>query len=168
VENGPEKFSGTLSALRPLLLPVPIRVSLAGDHRGVSLRPIILDFCEKSGFPVIDHGTSKKNSVDYPLYAHKVVADLLACRADFGVLVCWTGIGMCMAANRFHGVRAALACSGEMAEISRRHSHANVLCIGSRWQDVGVVAEILRSFFLTAPEPGRHRRRIEQLEKGVD
>jgi ribose 5-phosphate isomerase B len=144
-------------------------VSFAMDHRGICLRPILLDFFQRNGLSAIDRGTRNGNPVDYPLYAQMVARDIVQKRASFAVLVCATGIGMAMAANRFRGVRAAVAVSAEMAELSRRHGHANVLCLGTRWQADGEVYEILDSFFSSPAEGGRHARRVRLLDaEGVD
>jgi ribose 5-phosphate isomerase B len=134
------------------------------DHRGVCLRQTILNFLCENGIQFLDRGPENDDPVDYPLYAHRVVQDIRGGAADFGVLVCGTGTGMAMAANRFRGIRAAVATSTEMAEFSRRHGHANVLCIGSRWQEPNEVLAILCRFFSTPAEGGRHARRVGLLD----
>ena len=139
-------------------------VSFAMDHRGVCLRPTIINFLRDRGIRFFDRGTESDVPVDYPLYARRVVRDLLSGAADFGILACGTGIGMSMAANRFRGIRAAVATNVEMAEFSRRHGHANVLCMGSRWQAPGEVLPILAAFFSTLAEGGRHARRVGLLD----
>ncbi|MDR0340581.1 MAG: ribose 5-phosphate isomerase B [Puniceicoccales bacterium] len=143
-------------------------VSFAMDHRGVCLRSTLLDFLRRKGMGFIDRGTEKKEPVDYPIYARPVVRDILEKNADFGVLICGTGIGMSMAANRFCGIRAVTAINGEMAEFSRRHGHANVLCLGSQWVGASAAVAILEVFFSTPFEGGRHVRRIELLDEGHD
>jgi ribose 5-phosphate isomerase B len=139
-------------------------VSFAMDHRGICLRPTILKFFMENNMSVIDRGTENENPVDYPIYARRVALDIVEGTANFGVLVCGTGTGMAMAANRFRGIRAAVATGIEMAEFSRRHGHANVLCIGSRWQAPNETLAILHSFFSTPAENGRHARRVGLLD----
>lgn len=136
------------------------------DHRGVCLRPALMDFLRRKGLGYVDRGTGKEEPVDYPIYARLVVHDILEKNADFGVLICATGIGMAMAANRFCGIRAVTAINDEMAEFSRRHGHANVLCLGSQWVSAKAAAAILEVFLSTPFEGGRHARRIKLLDEG--
>jgi RpiB/LacA/LacB family sugar-phosphate isomerase len=135
------------------------------DHRGVCFRPVLIDFFRRNDIDYIDHGTGREEPVDYPVYVRPVVRDILEKNADCGVLVCGTGTGMAMAANRFCGIRAAVAVNEKMAELSRRHGHANVLCLGSRWVSGEGAVAILEVFFSTKFEGGRHARRIALLDK---
>ncbi|MEY2999945.1 MAG: hypothetical protein RL648_159, partial [Verrucomicrobiota bacterium] len=108
-----------------------MNISLGCDHGALSLRQPVLDFLALQGHEVIDHGTFTADSVDYPDYARLVCEDLLNGSADFGILICTTGIGMSMAANKWPGIRAALVHHEDEAELTRRHNHANVLCLGA-------------------------------------
>jgi ribose 5-phosphate isomerase B len=141
-----------------------VKISLANDHRGFLIRSPVLEFCREWQFTVCDHGTFSGERVDYPLFAKKVAADLRAGRADFGILLCCTGTGMAMAANRFPGVRAVVGINEKMVALSRRHNHANVLCMGECWQGAGAVMGLLETFFGTGEEAEYHGRRVAQMD----
>ena len=111
-----------------------------------------------------DLGPTDDAPVDYPSFAHRLAAEILSGRADRGVLICGTGIGMSMAANRHAGIRAAVCHDAYTAEMARRHNDANVLCMGGRVVGAGVAAQIVEVFLGTAFEGGRHRRRVGLIE----
>lgn len=145
-------------------------VLLASDHGGLTLKNVLVAVAQAAGFRVEDLGPSCADSCDYPAYAHKLTDRLVEAGADgqngqlLGVLVCGTGLGMSMAANRVPGIRAAVCTCDYMARMARAHNNANVLCLGERVVGQGLAADIVRAF-LTAPfEGGRHLRRIEQFE----
>lgn len=142
-----------------------MRVAIGSDHRGRRYKDEIKAHLERLGHTVADMGTDQEGSVDYPDYARKVARSVSTGENDRGVLVCSTGIGMSMAANRFKGVRAALCLNMKMAQLARRHNDANVLCLGQDLvpeQDVtGIVDEWLTREF----EGGRHERRVKELDE---
>ena len=140
------------------------RVIAGSDHAGLVLRAEVVRVAREKGFEVEDLGPFSGDSVDYPDYARKVAEAVAAGRARFGVLVCGTGIGMSIAANKVKGVRAA-HCGNELeARMARAHNDANVLCIGERVVGLGLGGAIVKAFLETAFEGGRHARRVEKMK----
>ncbi len=141
-----------------------MRLLFASDHAGYDLKELLAAHARERGHEVLDLGPAGRDSVDYPDFAHALAERLLAGGGTLGVLVCGTGIGMAMVANRHRGVRAALCHDAYTAEMARRHNHANVLCMGGRTTGPGVAIQMLDVFLTTQPEPGRHTRRVEKIE----
>lgn len=141
----------------------PETVAIAADHAGVSLKQRLQQELGRMGMNVMDFGTDSDESVDYPDFAAKVAAAVADGQASRGVLVCGTGIGMSIAANRMAGVRAALCCDREMAMLARQHNDANVLCLGARLMSESQASECLRTFMETEFEGGRHARRVAKM-----
>jgi len=139
-------------------------IAIASDHAGVELKTAIARALTGLGHEVRDLGPSDAASVDYPDYAHLLARAVADGRIDRGVLVCGTGIGMSMAANRHPGVRAALCHDAFTAEMARRHNDANVLCIGARVIGTGVAEQIAKVFFETPFDGDRHQRRVAKIE----
>jgi ribose 5-phosphate isomerase B len=139
-------------------------IVIASDHAGVELKAALFEIVRSSGRDIRDLGPSETTSVDYPDFAHRVARAVAGGEADAGILICGTGIGMSMSANRHRGVRAALCHDAFTAEMSRRHNDTNVLCLGARVTGVGVAEQMVRIFLDTAFEGGRHQRRIEKIE----
>ena len=145
-----------------------MNVALGVDHAGFPLKKEIETMLRALGATVIDMGTSSDASCDYPDFAEKVARAVVSGQADRGVLVCGTGIGMSIAANKVAGVRAAVVTDEKTAELSRRHNDANVFCAGARTLPMLKIAEALKVWLQTPFEGGRHQKRIEkiaQLEK---
>ena len=140
-----------------------MRIVVASDHAGRTLRLAVARHLEKAGHTVSDHGTDTAESVDYPHYAERVAADVAKGEADLGILVCGTGVGMSLAANRVAGVRAALCTDEFTAKMARAHNNANVLCLGERVLGEGVALAVVDVFVAGHFEGGRHARRVEQL-----
>lgn len=138
-------------------------VAIGNDHAGFALRKAVADMVRECGFEVLDLGTESETSVDYPDYGAAVANAVKDGRARFGIAICGSGIGISIAANRVAGVRAALCTDGLMAELSRRHNDANVLCLGARIIGDETAKECVRRFLATAFEAGRHTRRVEKL-----
>jgi ribose 5-phosphate isomerase B len=139
-------------------------IAIASDHAGIALKTEIGRVLESLGHEVEDLGPSETVSVDYPDYAHLLAAAVADGRIERGILICGSGIGMSMAANRHAGVRAALCHDAYTAEMARRHNDANVLCIGERTTGAGVAAQIVEVFVGTHFEGGRHQRRVAKIE----
>ncbi len=145
-----------------------MKLALAADHAGVELKQKIIKRVEAAGHKALDMGTNTTESVDYPAYAVEVAQAVSAGSADRGVLVCGTGLGMCITANKISGIRAVGPCTLEQAEMSRRHNDANILCLGQRSLDEELALAILDVWLETPFEGGRHSRRlglISDLEK---
>ncbi|MBZ5587597.1 MAG: ribose 5-phosphate isomerase B [Acidobacteriia bacterium] len=141
-----------------------MRILIASDHAGFEFKEMLADRARDTGYEILDLGPQNRDAVDYPDFAHQLARALLAGKGDLGVLICGTGIGMAMAANRHPGVRAALCHDAFTAEYARRHNNANVLCIGGRTTGPGVAVQILDIFLATPFEGGRHERRVEKIE----
>ncbi len=139
-------------------------ISIAADHGGFSLKQHLVAFLERHGHELLDRGCSSEDSVDYPDYALLVVRDILAGHADFGVLVCGTGIGMSIAANRHAGIRAALVHRDEYAKLAREHNDANIICLGGRFFSPTEAERMVTTFLSTPFGGGRHERRIKKLD----
>ena len=140
-----------------------MRVAIASDHAGFALKQVIVRLLGEWGVPTDDLGTTSEASVDYPDFAAAVSRAVLDGRADRGILVCGTGIGMSIAANKLHGIRAALVCDALTARLSRQHNDANVMAIGGRTTPADRVAPIVRAFLDTAFDGGRHQVRLEKV-----
>jgi len=141
-----------------------MKVLFACDHGGFDLKRLLAAHARSLGHEVIDVGPHSADAVDYPHFAHEVCRRLLAGEAERGVLVCGTGIGMSMTANRHPGIRAALCHDAFTAEAARRHNNANVLCLGGRTTGMAVALQILEIFFTTQFDGGRHERRVAAIE----
>ncbi|MCD4750010.1 MAG: ribose 5-phosphate isomerase B [Thermoanaerobaculales bacterium] len=139
-------------------------ILLASDHAAVNLRRSIAEHVVTLGFDVQDLGVEDGRSVDYPDFAHELAEKIAHGQADRGILICGTGLGMSITANRHPGVRAALCHDAYTAEMARRHNDANILCMGSRVLGLGVAEQIASVFLKTAFEGGRHQRRVDKIE----
>lgn len=140
-----------------------MKVALGCDHAGFALKETVAACLEREGHEVLDQGTFSTESCDWPDYARSVAEAVMAGEAERGIAICGTGVGMCMAANRFPGVRAALCNDTYTARYSRMHNDANVLTMGARVIGPGVAEEIVRVWMGTPFEGGRHSRRLEKL-----
>jgi ribose 5-phosphate isomerase B len=139
-------------------------IVLASDHAGVALKAEVIRHLEARGEAHRDLGPLVEESVDYPEYAHDLVREIEAGHAGRGILICGTGIGMAMAANRHPRIRAALCHDAYTAEMARRHNDANVLCLGARVTGGGVALQLVEIFLDTPFEGGHHQRRVEKIE----
>lgn len=137
---------------------------IANDHAGLPLKNVALDAIRALGHEVIDLGTNTTDSVDYPDFAHALAAKIAAGEAEKGVLICGSGIGVSIAANRHKRVRAALCSEPLSAALSRQHNDANVLCMGARLVGPAVAEAMIKAFDVTAYEGGRHQRRVDKLD----
>jgi len=143
-------------------------IVLAADHAAIGFKAELARLLEARGEAYRDLGPFDDSAVDYADYAHLLVREILDGRADRGILICGTGIGMSMAANRHRGIRAALCHDAYTAGMARRHNDANLLVMGARVLGAGVAAQIVE-VFLDAPfEGGRHQRRVDKIEPVTD
>lgn len=138
-------------------------IAIGSDHAGVTLKAATIELLESLGHNVINCGTNNEDSVDYPDYAEKVANTLKEQQAEQGVLICGSGIGISIAANRFNHIRAALCHSEEDASLARQHNNANILVLGARTTTPDIAHAITHTFFTTQFEGGRHQRRIDKL-----
>ncbi len=140
------------------------KIVIAADHAGCPLKQTLIRYLENQGHTVINYGTdSEAVSVDYPDEAYLLAKGLYTEKADCGILVCGSGIGMSIAVNRYDFVRAALVCTSQMAELSRRHNNANVLVLGGRLTDEKTALDCLDTFLTTPFEGERHEKRVQKL-----
>jgi ribose 5-phosphate isomerase B len=140
-----------------------VRIALGSDHAGLGLRRHILAVVEGLGHAATDLGSHTEASVSYVDFAHKVAREVLAGRSDVGILVCGTGLGVSMAANRHLGLRAAVCAHELTAQMARAHNDANILCLGARITGPGLAESIVKIFLDTPFAGGRHQARLEQL-----
>lgn len=142
-------------------------VAVACDHAGLSLKRVLCEDLRAMGCAVLDLGTDDEGSVDYPDFGYALAEALRKGRARRGVLICGSGIGISIAANRFPEVRAALVHDALGARLARQHNDANVICFGERLIGVDVARDCLQVFLETGFEGGRHLRRVEKLSRPV-
>lgn len=145
-----------------------MRVGVASDHRGIRVKNQILLLLNELGHEGIDFGPADNSSVDYPDYAARVALAITSGEIERGVLICGTGMGMCIAANKFDGVRAVTCHDDVTAEMSRRHNDANIMCLSADLLGERLLNRIVEIWLRTPFEGGRHQRRIDkihQLEK---
>jgi ribose 5-phosphate isomerase B len=143
--------------------PGPLSIAIGGDHAGLPLKTVLQEALAAAGHALVDFGTNSAASVDYPDFAHQVAAAVEAGRATYGVLVCGSGIGVQIAANRHAGIRAAVLHDTTEARLTRAHNDANIACFGARLTGPEVALDALRVFLATEFEGGRHQRRLDKL-----
>ncbi len=137
---------------------------IATDHAGVTIKENVKKMVEALGHEIEDLGPFSTDRVDYPDFAHKLAEAVLADEGSFGILICGTGIGMSLAANKHKGIRAALCHDAYTAEMARAHNDANVLCFGERVVGLGVAESIIKAWNDTEFEGGRHANRVAKIE----
>lgn len=140
-----------------------MRIAVGSDHAGFELKREVLNYLEASGHEAEDFGTRSRESCDYPDFARAVAQAVASGRVELGILICGTGIGMSIAANKVPGVRAALCGEPYSARLAREHNDANVLCLGARVVGPGLAADIVGAFLSGRFAGGRHSRRVEKL-----
>jgi len=141
------------------------KVLIASDHAGFNGKEAIKKTLDEMGVEYEDLGTGSLESVDYPDYAERVAKRVASGEAERGILVCGSGIGMAIAANKSPGVRATLAWNEETARLARRHNDANIVAVGERTTPQATIDQIVRAFLTTDYEGGRHQRRIEKIKR---
>jgi ribose 5-phosphate isomerase B len=142
-----------------------MKIAVASDHRGIDMKIRIIDMIRSHGHEAQDFGPNSPESVDYPDYASKVSGAVSQQQIDRGILICGTGIGMCIVANKYDGVRAAPVHDELTAELSRRHNDANVLCLSADLIGEQALERIMSIWLKTEFEGGRHARRLEKVRE---
>jgi ribose 5-phosphate isomerase B len=142
-----------------------MKIAIGSDHRGFDAKRRLIPMLRQLGHEIIDLGPEGNESVDYPDYAYEVAKAVGDGRVDRGILICGTGIGMCIAANKVKGVRAAPCHDSITVEMSRRHNDANVLCLSADLLGDELIGRIVRIWLETAFEGGRHARRVEKVKR---
>lgn len=143
---------------------MPEKIPIGADHAGFALKERLVEELRKLGYEPVDVGTHSPESTDYPDFAHPVAHEVEAGEAKRGILLCGTGLGMSYAANRHHGVRAAVAWTPEVAKLARAHNDANVLVLPARFVSEREGVDILKAWLDTPFEGGRHERRVQKIE----
>jgi ribose 5-phosphate isomerase B len=142
-----------------------MRIAIGCDHRGLETKQAVTKCLEELGFYYRDFGTYSSESVDYPDIAHEVGKAVAQGDFEYGVLICGTGIGMSIAANKIRGIRAALCNNVLMAQKSRQHNDANILCLGADVMDSDLTRDIVRAYLAATFEGNRHLRRVNKIKK---
>ena len=142
-----------------------LKIAIASDHAGYKLKSYIYGFLKDKEYSIEDVGTCSEAKVDYPAFALKIVEKLITGNINSGILICGTGVGMSIAANRFPGVRAVNCSDTYTAKMSRLHNNANVLCLGERLIGEGLAGEIVEIFITTNFEGGRHSMRVDLIDE---
>lgn len=140
-----------------------MKIAIGADHAGYALKDLVRDALRQAGHQVVDVGTNSAESTDYPDYAGAVAIGVVSGTADRGILVCSTGVGMSIAANKIDGIRAAIAFNVDEVRLTRAHNDANVITIGARYTDPEAAHEMVRIFLETPFEGGRHARRLGKI-----
>jgi ribose 5-phosphate isomerase B len=138
-------------------------IAIGADHAGFEYKEELKRMLQAAGWEVNDKGTYSLDSVDYPDFAHPVAAMVETGKAAAGILVCGSGNGVCMTANKHNGIRAALCWTVELASLARQHNNANVICIPSRFVPIDIAKQMANTFLSTDFEGGRHERRVEKI-----
>ena len=138
-------------------------IAIGSDHAGYEAKEKVKKHLESLGVSFKDFGTHSGESCDYPLIAKAVSLSVKSGESEKGILICGSGIGMSIAANKFSGIRAALCKNEETSKLSRAHNNANIVCIGARTTDFEEIKKIVNAFLETSFEAGRHQRRLEQI-----
>ena len=141
-----------------------IKLAVGSDHAGFDLKKDLLVYLSEKGYSVEDMGPNSADSVDYPDFAHKVASSVESNSSDLGILICGSGNGVCITANKHHGVRAALAWEPELASLARQHNNANVICLPARFVSQEKAFQIVDAYLESAFEGGRHENRVNKIE----
>ena len=140
-----------------------MKVSIGNDHAGTKYKRTIVDYLNKKKFTVVNHGTDLEESVDYPDFIHPVAEDVKNKKSEIGVIICGSGNGASMSANKHKGIRSALCWNNEICRLSREHNNANILSIPARYVSIEQAIEMIETFINTPFEGGRHQTRVEKI-----
>ena len=140
-----------------------MKISIGNDHAGPNYKKAIVTFLESNGFEIINHGTDSFESVDYPDFGHPVALDVENKNAEFGIVICGSGNGIAMTANKHQEIRCALCWTKEIAILARQHNDANVISIPARFTSIEQAVEMVAVFLTTKFEGGRHANRVDKI-----
>ena len=140
-----------------------MKISIGNDHAGPEYKKAIVEMLKAKGHEVTNYGTDSADSVDYPDFAHAVANDISEAKADFGIIICGSGNGIAMAANKHEKVRAALCWMKEIAALARQHNNANIISIPARFTSILQAVEMVDTFLNTEFEGGRHQTRVDKI-----
>ena len=145
-----------------------MKIAIASDHAGLPLKISVIKHLQEQKITVADFGTHDTNRTDYPLFAEKAVTAVLSGQAERGILICGTGVGMSITANKFHGIRAVVCSEPYSAMLSRQHNNTNVLCMGSRVIGDELANMIVDQWLAAEYEGGRHQKRLDMIQHFED
>jgi len=140
-----------------------MKISIGNDHAGPEYKQAIVKYLQDKGYEVINHGTDTFDSVDYPDFVHPVAADVENGTVDFGIIICGSGNGVAMTANKHQKVRAALCWTKEISALARQHNDANIISIPARFTAIHQAVDMVDTFLNTAFEGGRHQQRVDKI-----
>tara|TARA_R100001480_G_scaffold141862_1_gene139256 strand:- start:153 stop:584 length:432 start_codon:yes stop_codon:yes gene_type:complete len=140
-----------------------MKIAIGNDHAGTDYKNTIVDYLKNEGHEVINHGTNSDDSVDYPDFVHPVASDVENKTVDFGIIICGSGNGANMTANKHQKVRSALCWTKEITALAREHNDANILSIPARFTSEPQALDMVKTFLTTPFEGGRHQRRVEKI-----
>jgi ribose 5-phosphate isomerase B len=140
-----------------------MKIAISADHAGFDLKKILINKLKESGQSVTDYGTNSTESIDYPDYAYKAAKSVADGENEVGIIICGSGVGVSITANKVKGIRAANCFNTEMASLARQHNNANIICLGARFIDEELATNMIDVFIKTEFEGGRHERRVEKI-----
>jgi ribose 5-phosphate isomerase B len=140
-----------------------MKISIGNDHAGPEYKKAIIEMLKANGYEVTNYGTDSADSVDYPDFAHPVALDVETKKADYGIIICGSGNGIAMSANKHQGIRAALCWMKEIAVLARQHNNANIISIPARFTSIPQAVEMVQTFLNTDFEGGRHQNRVDKI-----
>lgn len=142
-----------------------MKIAIGADHGGFAAKKAICEHLQEKGFELKDFGTHSEESCDYPDIAHEVAKAVAGGQFDLGILICGTGVGMSIAANKVPGIRASLCGDTYSARMTRNHNDSNILCLGARVTGLGLMLDIVDAYLAESFSGGRHQRRIDKIEQ---
>ena len=140
-----------------------MKISIGNDHAGPEYKKAIVEMLKANGYEVTNYGTDSAVSVDFPVFGHRVALDVETKKADFGIIICGSGNGIAMSANKHQGIRAALCWMKEIAVLARQHNNANIISIPARYTSIPQAVEMVQTFLNTDFEGGRHQNRVDKI-----
>ena len=140
-----------------------MKIGIANDHASVEMKQQVVAYLKEKGYDVVNYGTDSTESCDYPVYGEKIGHAVASGEVDFGIAICGTGLGISLAANKVHGIRAAVCSEPYTARLSRQHNNANILAFGSRVIGIELAKMIIDEFLGAEFEGGRHQRRVYMI-----
>ena len=146
-----------------LQLKITMKISIGNDHAGPDYKKAIVTYLQLKGHEILNHGTDTFDSVDYPDFGHPVATDVESGKADLGIVICGSGNGIAMTANKHQGIRAALCWTKEISALARQHNNANVVSIPARFTSIQQAVDIVDTFLTTDFEGGRHANRVNKI-----
>ena len=149
----------TFAAAKTLIM----KIAIGNDHAGTGYKKKVVDYLKNKGIEVINYGTNSDDSVDYPDFVHPVADDVENQKVDFGIIICGSGNGANMTANKHQGVRSALCWTGEITKLAREHNNANILSIPARFVSEHQAVDMVKIFLETSFEGGRHQKRVDKI-----